>query len=77
MNNYNLDRNHFRLLTLEEADAIGNDHSSLDWKERLLLHQYLNSIAYGYVNQKAPVLDRTIFHARKLSDGEYEECLEE
>lgn len=66
-----LDRNHFQILTLKEADAEWNDHSSLDWKQRLLLHQYLNSIAYGYVNQKMPELDRTLFHARKLSDGEH------
>ncbi|MEP7322834.1 MAG: hypothetical protein ABI761_12985 [Saprospiraceae bacterium] len=75
MNTYNLDRNHFRLLTLKEADE--NEYASLDWKQRFMLHQYLNSIAYGYVNQETPVLDRSIFHARKLSDGEYEDCRKE
>ncbi len=63
MNAYKLDRNHFQILTLQEADMEWNDHSSLDWKQRLLLHQYLNSIAYGYVNKDLPTLDRTIFHA--------------
>ena len=71
MEEFKLDRTHFRILTLEQADKELNDHSSMDWKERLMLHQYLNSIAYGYVNKEKPVLDRTIFHARKLTDGEH------
>jgi len=73
MEEFRLDRNYFKILTLEQADKELNDHSLLDWKERLVLHQYLNSIAYGYVNRKKPVLDRTIFHARKLSDGDLDD----
>jgi len=40
----------------------------LDWKERLEIVLYLNSIAYQYVGQPPPVLDRTAFEARKLRD---------
>ena len=66
---FKLDRNSFQILSFEQADKELNDHSLMDWKERLLLHQYLNSIAYGYLNQDIPKLDRTVFQARKFSDG--------
>ncbi len=71
MPDFKLDRTSFQILTFEQADKELNDNSRLDWKERLLLHQYLNSIAYGYVNKDAPILDRTIFNARKISDGKH------
>ena len=46
MEEYRLDRSHFQMLTLQEADGDWNDHSQLDWKQRLRLAMYLNSIAY-------------------------------
>ena len=57
------------MLTLQDADGDWNDHSQLDWKQRLRLAMYLNSIAYGYAGQEMPVMDRTVFQARKLTDG--------
>jgi len=57
------------MLTLQEADEEWNDHSQLDWKQRLRLALYLNSIAYGYAGQEMPAMDRTVFQARKLADG--------
>ncbi len=69
MEDYRLDRSHFQMLTLKEADEKWNDHSRLDWKQRLSLAMYLNSIAYGYAGQEAPVMDRTAFQARMLADG--------
>ena len=69
MESYKLDRNSFQILSFEQADKELNDHSTMDWKQRLLLHQYLNSIAYGYLNQEIPRMDRTKFEARKFSDG--------
>jgi hypothetical protein len=68
MNEYKLDRTHFQILSFDEADKEINNHSSLDWKQRLLLSQYLNSIAYGYVNKAIPRLDRMVFYAGKLID---------
>ncbi len=68
MEEYRLDRNHFQVLTLHEADVEWNDHSQLDWKQRLRLALYLNSMAYGYVGQEPPLMDRTVFQARKLVD---------
>ena len=69
MEDYRLDRGHFQILTLQGADDEWNDHSQLDWKQRLRLALYLNSIAYGYAGQEMPVMDRTVFQSRKLSDG--------
>jgi len=68
MTDFKLDRNHFQILSFDQADKELNDHSSMDWKQRLLLHQYQNSIAYGYLNQEMPKLDRTVFQARRFSD---------
>lgn len=68
MEEYRLDRGHFQMLTLHEADEEWNDHSQLDWKQLLRLTLYLNSIAYGYVGQEMPVIDRRVFQARKLTD---------
>ena len=70
MEEYRLDRSHFQMLTLNEADEEWNDHSQLDWKERLRLTLYLNSMAYRYVGEDMPIMDRTVFQARKLTDPE-------
>src|SRR6185503_13520847 len=40
MEPFKLDRNSFQILSFEEADKELNDHSSMDWKQRLILHQY-------------------------------------
>lgn len=69
MEDYRMDRGQFQILTLQEADEEWNDHSQLDWKQRLRLALYLNSIAYGYAGQEMPVMDRTVFQSRKLSEG--------
>ena len=66
---YKLDRTAFEVLTFEEADRKINDHSDMSWQERLEMLLYLNSIAYKYVNEDAPKLDRTIFSARKVMHG--------
>ena len=68
MEDYRLDRTQFQILSLKEADSEWNDHSQLDWKQRLRLAMYLNSIAYGYAGQEMPVMDRTAFQARRLAD---------
>lgn len=68
MEEYRLDRSHFQILTLQEADKEWNDYSHLDWKARLRLALYLNSIAYGYAGQDMPAMDKTVFEARKVDD---------
>jgi len=68
MKEYKLDRNHFEALTLQEVDEKWHDYWNLDWKERLKIVLYLNSIAFRYVREDPPVLDRTAFAARKPTD---------
>lgn len=68
-NQFKLDRSYAQVLSFQEADVEINDHSDMDWKQRFRLHQYLNSIAYGYVNEAPPQLDRTEFSARKQGNG--------
>ncbi len=63
---YKLDRTAFEVLSFEEADKKINDHHDMSWQERLQLLRYLNSIAYKYVNEEEPKLDKTIFIARKV-----------
>jgi hypothetical protein len=66
---YKLDRTAFEVLTFEEADIKMNNHRDMSWQERLQLLRYLNSIAYKYVNSTEPILDKTIFSARKQTHG--------
>jgi hypothetical protein len=70
-NQFKLDKNYSSVLSFEQADKEFNDYSQLTWQERFRVHQYLNSIAYGYANQEAPKMDKTIFVMGKLSDGKY------
>lgn len=72
MEEYRLDRGHFQMLSLQEADEEWNDHSQGDWKQRLRLALYLNSIAYGYAGQQMPKMDRTVFQTGMFA--ELEEC---
>ncbi len=64
---YKLDRTSFKAHKVEEADNHALYYKSLAWKERLKITLYLNSIAFGLVNQPEPRLDRTVFKARKGS----------
>ena len=68
MKEYKLDRNHFEALTIQEADEKWHDYRNTDWKERLEILLYLNSIGFRYAGEDPPVLDRTAFSARKLTD---------
>jgi len=71
MKKYALDRTQFQILTANEADVQWNNHAATIWKERFAIMHYLNSIAYRYAGKDSVKMDRTVFHARKLSDGEY------
>ena len=71
MKEYKLERQYFQHLTYQKANDDITDTSSLDWKERLLILRYLNSIAYRLVNHPEPVFDRTLFSAGKLTEDEH------
>ena len=68
---FRLDRSQFAALSYEEADKQFNDYSMLSWQERFRVHQYLNSIVYGYAGQEPPKMDKTAFCCGKIANGEY------
>ena len=70
-NEYRLDRSQFSMLSFKEADKQFNDYSQLTWQERFRIHQYLNSIVYGYAGQQAPKMDKTVFSCGKIKDGQH------
>ena len=70
-NAFRFDRNHFSILSFEQADKEIKDYSELSWQDRFRIHQYLNSIAYGYAGQEAPAMDKTIFSFGKTEDGQH------
>ena len=61
---YKLDRNSFKVSTVEEAANHALYYKKLSWQERLRIVIYLNSIAFRLVDKSEPKLDRTIFSAK-------------
>jgi hypothetical protein len=43
-------------------------HLSLNWKQRLRIANYLNSVAYNYPEDSPPRMDKTKFKARSSKD---------
>ena len=63
--NYRLDRTAFQALTFEEADKQINYSKDLKEEERINQFNYLMSIAYGFLNEEWPKMDRTHFEKIK------------
>ena len=61
---YRLDRTAFQARNASERINYGKEHGKLTWQERMRIHQYLNSIAYGYDLDNPPRMDKTVFSAR-------------
>jgi hypothetical protein len=61
---FKLDRNAFEARSASEPVNYGKDHQKLTWQERMKIHRYLNSIAYGYDIDNPPRLDKTAFSVR-------------
>ncbi|MDR7131109.1 hypothetical protein J2X69_003469 [Algoriphagus sp. 4150] len=61
---FKLDRSAFQARNASEQVNYGKEYQKLTWQERLKIHHYLNSIAYGYDLDNSPKMDRTIFSAR-------------
>ncbi len=61
---YKLDRNAFQARNASEQVNYGKEHQKLTWQERLKIHRYLNSIAYGYDLNNPPRMDKTAFSVR-------------
>jgi hypothetical protein len=61
---YRLDRNSFKGQTAEEAADYVAYYKKMKWQERLKVAAYLNSIAYRYLQDSPPRMDRTKFKVR-------------
>lgn len=62
---YKLDRTTFQARNASEQVSYGKEHQKLTWQERMRIHHYLNSIAYGYDLANPPRMDKTFFKAKK------------
>ena len=52
--------------TVDEATKNQAEYyRSITWQERLLIANYLNSIAYNYPEIEPPRMDKTVFSMRK------------
>lgn len=62
---FRLDRTVFEARNASELVNYGKAYQNTTWQERLRIHQYLNSIAYGYDLDNPPRMDKTIFQIKK------------
>lgn len=61
---FKLDRSAFQARNASEQVNYGKVYKDLTWQERLRIHRYLNSIAYGYDIENPPRMDKTVFSTR-------------
>lgn len=61
---YKLDRSAFHARNASEQVNYGKEYKNLTWQERMQIHKYLNSIAYGYDIDNPPRMDKTAFHMK-------------
>ncbi len=64
ISSYRLDRTAFKAQTVEEAADHTIYYIHLNWKERLLVSAYLNSIAFNYSLELPPRMDKTKFEVK-------------
>jgi hypothetical protein len=61
---FKLDRTAFQARNASESVNYGKEYKNLTWKERMQIHKYLNSIAYGYDLENPPRMDKTAFQVK-------------
>ncbi|MEP0711973.1 hypothetical protein [Algoriphagus sp.] len=61
---YKLDRSAFHARNASEQVNYAKEYKDSSWQERLPIHRYLNSIAYGYDIDNPPRMDKTAFSVR-------------
>ena len=61
---YRLDRNAFKGQNVENAADYTTYYKKMKWRERLEVVSYLNSVAYQYLPDSPPRMDKTKFKAR-------------
>jgi hypothetical protein len=62
-----MDRTVFQMLSFEEADKQMQQSKNLSQEERFRQFNYLMSVAYRFLNESWPVIDKTAFEMRKHS----------
>lgn len=62
---YRLDRTAFQMLSFEEADKEMKQPGSQSTEERFRYFNYLVSVAYRFLGQPWPKMDKTVFEMRK------------
>lgn len=62
---YKLDRTVFEARNASEQVNYSKENQKLSWQERMRIHHYLNSIAYGYDLNNPPRMDKTFFQIKK------------
>lgn len=63
--NFRLDKTAFQVLSFEDADKEMNNAEGISYEERIKQWNYLMSVAYGFLNQPWPRMDKTVFELRK------------
>ncbi|GAA0878394.1 hypothetical protein GCM10009119_13620 [Algoriphagus jejuensis] len=61
---FRLDRTAFHARNASQQVNYGKEYQNLTWQERMQIHKYLNSIAYGYDMDNPPRMDRTAFRTK-------------
>ncbi|MGK2861426.1 MAG: hypothetical protein ACSLE0_05800 [Chitinophagaceae bacterium] len=64
-NEYRLDRNAFQMLSFEEADKEMSKPGNWTKDDRFRYFNYLVSVAYRFLGEEWPEMDKTFFEMRK------------
>lgn len=67
MTEFKLNRKAFKAHSKEESPDYKAYYGKMDWKERLLVAAYLNSVAYRYDPDNPPGLNKTHFSVKSFS----------
>ena len=62
---YRLDKTAFNAMSFEEADKEMNNSASLSYEERIQQFNYLMSVAYQFLKDHWPRMDKTVFAKTK------------
>ena len=62
---YRLDRTAFQKLSFEEAEKQMQQSKNISQQERFRQFNYLMSVAYRFLAEPWPPMDRTVFEMRK------------
>ncbi len=64
-NEYRLDRTAFQMLTFEEAEKQMQKSYNVSKEERFRYFNYLTSVAFRFLGEEWPKMEKTFFEMRK------------